>query len=193
MMPTRSTSQSMTSDLSDEELMHGVCQGIDQAFGTLYSRYFQPLYGYANKLLGNRETAADTVQEVFMTLLEKPERFDGARAFRPWIYTVTANRCRNLLRDGMNRKHSPLETAAEPQAQDHHGLDLPVLSRCLNGVFQSLSKKEKQIHRLRFQEGKSLREIAATLGLPEGSVKSGLYYLLRKYDIALKTLPYEKE
>ena len=70
-------------------------------------------------------------------------------------------------------------------------VDVNYLRQILDEKFESLSEKEQQIFTLRFSQQLSIREIAAIMNIPEGSVKSGIFYLLKKYTHIFNYYNYE--
>lgn len=178
---------------SDEELMKMILKGHKLAFELLYERYFDKLVWFANGILQDKFVAEDVVQEVFIKIIETPERFDLDRKFSTWVYTLTSNLSKNKLRDEQ-LKQSKLNSIIQQTNQSskqHHNLDVRITEIKLEELFQNLSEKEKSLFTLRFEQQLSIKEIAATMQIPEGSVKSGLYYLLQKYDHLLKHFTYE--
>ena len=79
-------------------------------------------------------------------------------------------------------------TAIDPQ----HQADMNYLQQLLQTQFDALSEKEKTIFTLRFENQLPIKDIAEQMNIPEGSVKSGLYYLLKKYAPILNFYHYEK-
>jgi RNA polymerase sigma-70 factor (ECF subfamily) len=180
---------------TDEQLMQSVCKGERAAFETLYDRYFNKLVWYAQRFIDDLHQAEDAVQEVFVKIIEKPESFDAARKFSSWIYSVTANACKNILRDTQNRSRILDENVSgrsETHALQQHGLDYELLRNRIKGAYKELSEKEKSIFVLRFEQELSIKEIADVMAIPEGSVKSGIYYLLKKFATHLKDFNYGK-
>jgi RNA polymerase sigma-70 factor (ECF subfamily) len=150
---------------------------------------------YAHSFLQNNQSAEDVVQEVFIKVMETPEKFDVKRTFSTWIYHVTANLCKNRLRDEKQRAQSAKDILPGMQnnfTQLNHQADMVYLQELLKEKFESLSEKEKNIFILRFEQQLSIKEVSAILNIPEGSVKSGIYYLLKKYANILNYYHYEK-
>ena len=182
-------------DTSDESLMNHIRKGNKKAFALLYERYFDKMVWYAYRYLQHTENAEDAVQEVFIKIIKQPEHFDTNRTFSTWIYHVTANVCKNVLRSQKNLQrtivHADLAddyTAIDPQ----HQADMNYLQQLLQTQFDALSEKEKTIFTLRFENQLPIKDIAEQMNIPEGSVKSGLYYLLKKYAPILNFYHYEK-
>jgi RNA polymerase sigma-70 factor (ECF subfamily) len=175
-------------DRPDEELMRLVGAARDQrAFGILYDRYSRKLLSFCTRILGNREQAEDTIQEVFMKLINNPASFDTSRTFSTWIFTIAHNLCLNQLRNQNNRDrlirdHYEQSESAEP----YHTLDEKLVRQQIGHAFKELSEKEQTIFVLRFEHELGVKDIAEIMGIPEGSVKSGLYYMLKKIDLRLQ-------
>ncbi len=186
--------QSSFTALSDEQLMQQCTKGERIAFEILYERYSEKLLRFASRLLYDRQKAEDILQEVFIRIIEKPEYFDGDKKFSTWAYTITANLCKNVLRDEQNRKRLLNQEAAfqDEQTFSHSQVDYQLLKQKLQSVYTTLSEKEKQLFVLRFEHELPLKDIANIINIPEGSVKSGLFYMLRKLSQQLKHFTHEK-
>jgi len=178
--------------VSDEQLMLMITAGNRDAFETLYDRYFDKLVWYAMGFVKNTGQAEDLVQDVFVTIIEKPAAFDVSRKFSTWVYTVTGNACKNSIRNDQNRLRI-LADAPIQQPIDHPGfnLDSKFVRNDLEKCMKEMSEKEKQIYLLRFVEGLEIKEVSGVMGIPEGSVKSGIFYLLKKLAVHLKDYKYE--
>jgi RNA polymerase sigma-70 factor (ECF subfamily) len=179
---------------TDEQLMLSICKGDRVAFEMLYDRYFNKLVWFAQRFIDDLQQAEDAVQEVFVKIIEKPERFDGDKKFSSWIYTVTGNTCRNILRDTGNRSRILQEHIApgiEHNTDQQHQLDYELLRKKIRSAYKELNEKEKNIFVLRFEQELSIREIAEIMSIPEGSVKSGIYYLLKKFTTHLKAFHHD--
>lgn len=187
--------KNISKDCSDEALMSHILKGNKIAFELLYERYFNKMVWYAHSFLQNTQSAEDTVQEVFIKIIQTPEKFDVNRTFSTWIYRVTANLCKNRLRDEKQRAQSAKEIVPDIEynfSQLNHQADMIYLQNLLKEKFENLSEKEKNIFILRFEQQLSIKEVSAIMNIPEGSVKSGIYYLLKKYANILNYYNYEK-
>jgi RNA polymerase sigma-70 factor, ECF subfamily len=175
--------------------MHLVSKGGREAFEVLYDRYFDKLVWFARSFTDDVQKAEDMVHEVFLRIIEKPGQFDTSRKFSTWVYTVTGNSCKNVLRNEKNRARL-LEEHVKPQYERanvmRHDTDYRLLKEQLNTAYGTMSEKEKSIYNLRFEQELSIKEIAEIISIPEGSVKSGIYYLLKKISVHLKDFAHEK-
>lgn len=179
---------------ADEQLMQLVCKGKQKAFETLYERYCSRLTYFAQTRLGDYDVAADLVQDVFIKLIERPEMFDSTKRFSTWIYTVTGNACKNVVRNESNRARLLRENPPETETVTTPGnsvKDKQLLQKVINDYINTASEKEQIVYTLRFVEEMSIKEIAAVADIPEGSVKSCIYYLLKKFRQQLKGFGYE--
>ena len=86
------------------------------ALGAFYDHYFDFVYGLAFRLVGERASAEDVTQDVFMKVHRAAESIDSGRDPAPWLATITANACRDLWRSGayrMSRAGRPTEDDPE--------------------------------------------------------------------------------
>lgn len=178
---------------TDEQLMRDISKGNRMAFELLYDRYFDRLVWFARRFIEDVQAAEDAVQEVFIKIMESPEKFDEQRKFSTWAYTVTGNSCKNILRNEQNRARILQENISWPESElMTHSIDYKLLKQRIAASFKELNEKEKQIYVLRFEHELAIKEIAKIMTIPEGSVKSGIYYLLKKVAQQLKDFDYER-
>lgn len=185
----------ITPSTGDEQLMQMLCGGNRKAFELLYDRYFDKLVWFAFGFVNDRQKAEDVVQEVFLKVIEKPEQFDSTKKFSTWVYTVTGNVCRQVLRNEQNRLRilkDNVTPGLEKNTVMNHANDQNYLREKVKNTFETLNEKEKNIYLLRFEQELSIKEIAEIIQIPEGSVKSGIYYLLKKFANNLKEFSHEK-
>jgi RNA polymerase sigma-70 factor (ECF subfamily) len=144
------------------------------------------VFGLAARLLGDPEEARDLSQEVFLQVYRKLGRFEGRSSLRTWIYRIVVNQCRNRRRWWRRRWRERSCTLEALSASDETRLfstdeadafeELARRERA-RGVQQALlalSFDHRAILLLREVEGLSCEEIAASLGLAQGTVKSRL-------------------
>lgn len=169
-------------------------EGNRGAFELLYNRYFNKLVWFAKSFLNDQQKAEDAVQEVFIKLIERHQQFDATKKFSTWIYTITGNQCKQIIRNEENRLrilkdevivHAP--KAGHMRVNSDHRL----LKEKLDRAYETFSEKEKSIYILRFEQELSIKEISEITGLAEGSVKSGIFYLLKKLSVHLKEFKHE--
>lgn len=181
--------------LTDEQLMQLISKGQKKALEVIYDRYFDKLVRFAMSFLNDEAKAEDVVQETFIRIIEKHNLFDQEKKFSTWIYTITGNNCKQVLRNEKNRLRILKEEVMGHGANSgimHLESDHKFLQQKIKVIYATLSEKEKNIYTLRFENEMSIKEIAEVICIPEGSVKSGIYYLLKKFALHLKEFTHEK-
>ena len=76
----------------------GYRHGEQPAFALIVERYQRELFHFLVRFLGNRAAAEDVFQETFLQVHQSAEQFDLQRRFRPWLFTIAANKARDLIR-----------------------------------------------------------------------------------------------
>lgn len=157
-------------------------EGFEAAFEQLFARYRERVYAIAYRVVGNAVDAMDVVQESFALLFRKLHAFRGGSLFSTWLFRIVVN-CsidHRRKRDGSGRVRAmsleavegidPVDESPSPESQAQ--------SLELGGQVQQaislLSPKLRAILALRYLEDMSYDELAATLGLSLGTVKSRL-------------------
>ena len=123
------------------------------------------------------------------TAKEGQKIYDPSRPFRTWLFSVANNMCKNAY-----RHHEVVRAAAnhmkhEPdrvEAQDGIGVDREHFNRRLNEELDRLDPDHKATFVMRFHEEMAIKEIAAAFGCSEGTVKSRIFYTLKKLAERLK-------
>lgn len=178
-------------DFSDEQLMLALKQGEKLAFNELYTRYSDKLYGYLLKMLWYNEVRAqDLLQDVFTKIITQPHLFDTNRNFKTWVYTIAANLCKNEFKRNEVRKgtvngvenHFAIssDTNVEKEVHERH------FREALDEALLKLDTKHREAFVLKHIDGLSIKEIADITGANEGTVKSRLFYAIKKLSESLQ-------
>lgn len=175
-------------EMSDEELLAGVMAGDQMAFATLVTRYHAPLLGYLYRLVGgDRTLAEDLVQETLLRVLRQ-SRCYGEFRFKPWLYTIATNLARDHFKSaGVRRRERSDEAAVDALrrvADSTFGPEASALAAEqgseVRAALTQLGEEYRVVVVLRFYQGFTLQEIAQTLQIPLGTVKSRLSVGLRR-------------
>lgn len=170
--------------LSDERLMELVVRGDERAFGALYDRYQRKLMAYFSRMLWNdRERAQDFLQELFTKIAQRPQSYDPARPFSTWLYSVANNMCKNEYRRmGTRKAAEPHLRAENAHVEAVHGVEVDHerFRRRLADELDRLEPDHKATFVMRYHEEMAIKEIAVAFGISEGTVKSRLFYTLKK-------------
>lgn len=186
--------KSRFSVLSDEELMLHLCNGEVLAFDEIYYRYSKQLLGYFIRMLNfDKNLAEDALQDLFLKIAESPEKFDASRSFKTWIFSIASNSCKNFYRHQNVVKNSKeeLDYLGEKANNDEFlkaasRIDALEFRKILNEALDELAPEKKEAFILKYQEDKSISDIAFIQNCPEGSVKSRLHYTLKILEEKLK-------
>jgi RNA polymerase sigma-70 factor (ECF subfamily) len=174
----------------DEALLIGRARhGDERAFTDLVNRYEGQVYNFAFKVCRDRDKAAETLQDTFITVYRKLNQFDGRSAFATWLYRIVVNNCK--MKHRRRKLDTLMESLDEPPAHSHDDeqeRDLPaneddtpvelLLTKELQGVLdiaiQQLPLDYRTVFVLRDVEGLSTRETAGIVKITEEAVKSRL-------------------
>ena len=96
---------------TDEQLLAAYRDGDRNSFTELVSRYERELYHFLVRFLSDRAAAEDVFQETFLQIHQSAEMFDPQRRFRPWMFTIAANKARDLIRSNSRRPTNPLQAS----------------------------------------------------------------------------------
>ena len=161
------------SDEPDAELARRALRGEEDAAAALVRRYQRAVFGVCLRMLGRREDAEDVAQEAFLRLFRHLDKWDPARPLRPWLMTITVNRCRTALsRRGRRRALMPGDFDPADRSTPPTDADLAEeLQRAVDGLREDHRAAFVLFH---YQE-LSLREVGEALGRPDGTIKTWLH------------------
>jgi RNA polymerase sigma-70 factor (ECF subfamily) len=161
---------------ADGELARLVADGDRLAVGERYTRHAGPCCGLARRVLADRVLAEEVVQEVFLALWRRPERFDSARgSMRSFLFAQIHGRSVDLLRaETARRAREQREAFRSPTVDVDLERAVAELSEgeAVRRALAGLSDGERGAIELAYFGGHTYREVAALLELPEGTVKS---------------------
>ncbi|HEY3749988.1 MAG TPA: sigma-70 family RNA polymerase sigma factor [Pseudonocardiaceae bacterium] len=150
----------------------------------LYASHARPLLAYVQRLLGgDRQRAEDIVQETLLRAWQHADDLTVEKA-RPWLFTVA----RRLAIDAnRNRRNWPedISTATVDDVSTSDDLDAALDACLLADALGALTKAHQEVLIEGFYAGRSTREIAARLNIPNGTVRSRMFYALRALRLAL--------
>jgi RNA polymerase sigma-70 factor, ECF subfamily len=179
--------------LPDEELMETLANGSTGAFDELYQRYGQKMFGYFYRMLWkNKELAEDLTQELFIKLIKHAGSYEQGRSVSTWLYSIAHNLCKNEYRKQEVRTKYMIMNKNKDERAGAVNPDLQRFKEAVHHCTSELDDQKKSLFILRFQEQLSVPQISTILGIPEGTVKSRLFYLLKEMKEKLRhfeTLP----
>lgn len=155
-------------------------EGFERAFEALFTKYRDRVYAIAFRIIGSSVDAMDVVQDSFSLVFRKLQGFRGGSLFSTWLFRIVVN-CSIDHRRRSHHRQMPAHLQADEPEEIADGAPSPgdcAESRELGSQVQEaiamLSPKLRVILALRYLEDMSYEDLAATLGLSLGTVKSRL-------------------
>ena len=181
------------SGADDRELMARLARGDKDALAPLVERHYRRLYRIALGYLRQREDALDVVQEAFVKVFQAASRWDGSADAGPWLSRVTVNLSIDRWRRNKRRGQtfSPLaegdhfEVLADTRPAPDSGVASRESGERLRAALGELPERQRAVVVLRHYQELSLEEIATTLGMSLGTVKSSLHRALHRMRASL--------
>jgi len=169
---------------SDAALVVAIGRWREDALAEAYRRHSGPAYMLARRLLADEQLAQEVLQEVFLRLWNRPERFDPERgSLRSYLLAQTHGRSVDLIRsESSRRKREEREARKAPasyEGVEGQVIDLTVAEH-VKGVVAGLPPDERQAIELAYFGGHTYRQVAEMLDAPEGTVKSRIRSGLRR-------------
>src|SRR3954467_3496403 len=115
-------------DTSDQDLLARHVAGDPEAFGEIVRRHRDRLWAVALRTLGDREEAADAVQDALISAYRAAHTFRGQSAVTTWLHRITVNACLDRARKTASRRTSPIEDTErlEHLLEPHEEASAPV-------------------------------------------------------------------
>lgn len=171
--------------LFENEIIQSVLKGSVNDFEKLVTAYEKNVYNLALRMVGDPEDAADMTQETFIKAYRALSGFRGDSKFSSWLYRIASNVCLDFLR---SRSRHPQISLSGADEDDRTAFELPDMSQnpeeqlmkklsmeAVRRGLGQLPEQQRQILVLRELGGLSYAELAQTLGLEEGTVKSRIF------------------
>lgn len=178
MSPERSTFLELPEDI-DAGLLARMVQGDEAALTTLYDRLSSLAYGVALRIAGNPDAAQDAVQEAFLRVWRRADRFDPGRGrARPWFLRLVRNvaidqrRSRGVRDRAETAKILDVSQSVPSERPDEAASRTERAGRLRAALEQLLPVDQRRAIEIAYFEGLSHSEIAEREGMPLGTVKT---------------------
>jgi len=165
-------------DTYDQWLVLRAQEGDTAALAELVDRWQARLLRHAFRLTGTADAAADVVQLAWVAIIGGLRRLNDPACFRRWAYRIVGNKAADSVRIRQRDRSQTKSFAAEPaepRAEEHLSAQQDEMAS-LHGAMAELSPEHRTILSLFYVEDMPLTEIAETLDVPLGTVKSRLHY-----------------
>ncbi len=162
----------------DVQLARRCRDGDESALLHFVERFQGIVFGLCYRMLGHRQDAEDTAQEVFVRALRSLHTWDGERPLKPWLLAIAANRCRTALGKRAKRP-TPTEFVVPPAVEESRG-NRDDLAEELQLALDELREDYRLCFELFHFQDCGCEEIGQMLGCPPGTVKTWLHRARRE-------------
>jgi RNA polymerase sigma-70 factor (ECF subfamily) len=189
MSPSKPTEKREMKSLSDQELMRLVQAGDFSPAAEIYDRYSSRIYNFAYRFLRNSEAAEDATQEVFVKMLKHANQFHGDAKLSTWLFSITANWCRDYLRKSDNKAKEAedvlISLPAPSELAPDRNLERREDEQRIQKALTALTPEQREAILLSRYQGLSYAEIAQISGCSEGAVKTRVFRAMETLKRAL--------
>jgi len=175
---------------TDQRVLKDFLEGKAGSFELLVRRYTSDLHQFVLRFTGDAVAAEDVVQETFLQVYSSARTFDPSRRFKPWLFTIAANKARDALRR-RNRRHEVPFDATIGNENDSGRRFLDLISNedaaadeellvdekrgVVREIIESMPDHFGEVLILAYYHRFPYKEIAEIVGIPLGTVKSRLH------------------
>lgn len=178
-----------------DTIINELRKGKIQAYEKLFKLYYPRLFNYASHFLADPFLTEDLIQEVFIEVWKRRKTFRNEKQFASYLFTMVKNRCLNVLkRKVIEEKY--LTTQAQLNSEELYPISFVVeenfasmeerLSTVIEEIISEMPERCQEAFRLKWLEGKKIREIAETMGISTTMVDK---HLAKGLEIARKKIP----
>ena len=181
--------------INERELIERFQNGDTEAFNPLVLKYQQKIYNLLYLQVGDRETARDLSQDVFLKAFQALPHFKQNSAFYSWLYRIASNCSIDFIRKQKRQKVLMFEELP-PDADNNLQMTRMCLSpseeveneelgRIIRKAVRQLSPEQRRVFKMRYRRELSIKEIAIRLNKSEGTIKAHLHHARKKLRILL--------
>lgn len=186
--------------MTDEKLAAAAVKGDDASLELLVRRYYPLIFRYLFRLTAEKALAEELSQETFLKVVRSFQQGKTPDNFRPWIYRIASNICRDLWKSAHYKRvnlTTTLSDLEEEESENQTEAVIDLLSyqeerKAVVKALAALSPDLQQVIVLRFYEEMKIKEISQVLDAPVGTIKSRLYRAYRFLEEKLSILKEER-
>jgi len=194
--------------ISDAKVLVRYIEGDEAAFRELVSRYKNSLYVFLRHFLNRPDLVEDAFQETFLQLYASRASFDTSRPLKPWLFTIAANKAKDLLREQQRKSaitigtlvdsdemtfDEVLNSLSSDKTEPYNDAERSEISGHVRTVIADMPENLREILILAYFNKFSYKQIAEILSIPIGTVKSRLHTAVGRFAIEYKTAFKSKE
>ncbi|MEM6279909.1 MAG: RNA polymerase sigma factor [Verrucomicrobiota bacterium] len=159
--------------ITDEWLVLRSQEGSSKALNLLLRRWQPKLAARAYRLTGDADATADIVQDSLLGIAHGLRRLSDPAKFRSWSFTIVSNKSRDWIRSRAKERSLPELVETDPAAIPATARETP--SDRVREALLQLPEEDRELLRLHYYEGLTLKEISEVEKIPSGTVKSRLF------------------
>ena len=179
----KASSDSATREASsDEALVRRIARGDQLAMRTLFARHQVFAYRFVLRIVRDEMLAEDVISDVFLDVWRQAGAFEGRATVSTWLLAIARYKAVSALRrrTEMQIDCETPATIADPAADPEAALQEKNRSEILRRCMAKLSPEHGQIIDLVYYHGKSVREVAGIVRIPEPTVKTRMFYARKR-------------
>lgn len=169
--------------MTDDRLIRKIKRADRQAADQLISRYYDEIYVFVYRQIFDKQNAMDVTQDVFVRMLRSLAGYDRSKSsFRTWLYRIAASVLTDSRRkDARQPMQIDIDDVSITSDEDfEHRIEQRDFARRVLQILTTKDELSQQIFRMKIFTDHTLSQIASALDMPESSVKSRYYRLLRE-------------
>jgi RNA polymerase sigma-70 factor (ECF subfamily) len=175
---------------NERDLLYRYAAGDKEAFRELVNRYKDQLYAFLRRFLNQQQLVEEAFQETFLQLYKSRKSFEKDRPLRPWLFTIAANKARDVLRKQQRQETVSIGTMAEPsdlsiddvlnslksyEITPYDEVEKAEQAEKVRKIISQMPANLREILILAYFEQFSYKQMADILSIPIGTVKSRLH------------------
>ena len=159
----------------DVKIIHRILHGEKDLYAVLMEKYHNELFSYTYNLVGQVQTTEDLLQEIFLKLYRKLNKYNDKKAsFRTWMYRIAHNDVINYLKSSKVHMHASNIEEIDVLRDDEDIEEDLVREEKINLIIQAIEKRLKKKHRdimyLHYFSGLSVKEVSEVLNIPDKTI-----------------------
>lgn len=184
--------------MSEEQQLIEKAQQDPEAFGQLYDSYYQPIFAFLYSRTGNADVAKDLTSETFFQALRSLHRYRPMKgaSFKSWLFKIAVAQIGNYFRQRAKYLEVTTEEVPDIVGRDEFRPDIAARMgedeqelkeqiALMRKMMKQLNQKQQTILTLRYFSHMTVPEIAATVGMKEGTVKSHIHRAIKKLHVLM--------
>jgi RNA polymerase sigma-70 factor, ECF subfamily len=161
--------------VEDADLIRKARRGDVEAFNLLISRWEKRVFNYLLRILGNREDALDSSQDVFLKAYQNLRKLEDPERFAAWLFRIAHNEAYSLFRKRKPESGEPLEATMNMGGASAFPIELSI---AVSSALDRLNPDQREAVVLKIYQGFKFEEMSEILSCPVSTVKSRLYTAL---------------